>query len=398
MGVSRDTSIINENNNVRSSCDSEKGQQFINTTSESLRSAISSETDAIFDKLRIELKLYNINNDEINHYLDLLQQSIGEMLLISKCYEYKGLPATGYVTFVIMVKSFLRHFVNRQYLQKSPQSINSLREMLHGFIFIRNLLRRIHQIQFNKSHTTSTTTISNNNRNDDDANNHDDDDDDDPIESGDGENDYKKQDANHEINCSNNTGLFVSGINETVHQLNNFKNAISFQQVLNRDYSSYWLTGSRTKLFINLYRIGCSISYKGMLRAPKLLNKNERAKVFVKFASDANMRIPFDSCGVIDAHFARKIFARHFASKQPVKCKNFWCPSQGRWIVPDCGAGIIENWPPIQENKQIRCRLYKHRKKCDDSSGLIVFHCHGSGFIVSRPETHDVSITIHHLP
>lgn len=344
------------NNNPSTSC--------IKASSEAVRQTIASECDRVFEEFRKELRMADIDDDDINCCTDLLHKSVREMLNTSRPYEFKGLPVSGFVTFVVMVRSFFRHVVDSKYLRKDGRT-DSVKSMLHGFLLVRSLLLHSDQQRLGKTKPSAPDAR---------------------------EGDVTLNPFNNpERLDEDNRPLFTQGIEETAHQLTNIMKARRFQEVLHRDFSSYWLTGSLIKKIISLYKLASSISYKGLLQAPRLLSRNQRAKVFVEFANDANMRIPFDPNTFLDSHVARKIFARRIGRSKPVKCKNFWLPAQGRWIVPENGPGILENRPPLEREKLVRCRLYKHRQKADNPEGLIVFHCHGSGFILTRPEIHDVS-------
>ncbi|XP_074598067.1 uncharacterized protein LOC141852828 [Brevipalpus obovatus] len=348
-------------------------------TSKSPREEMIQDIDKVFSDFRDALLSLDSQDDEIDKLTDQLHSSIGEMMKISKNYEYHGLPVTGFVMHCLLIRDFLRYVLDKGFLNKS-KPLNDVKTMMQGFQLLKELLVHMHQTQMKKKQQQSQSSI-----NDDDG--------DDEILS---TKSTPKTDENFNPTVTNdqetsNLCLFPAGEDETVFQLSTLARAIGFQEVLHREFGSFWLTNKTTSNLLSVFRLACGFSYKGFLRTPRLvLSKKYRARCYVRAASTANIRVPFDSAHFLDSHISRKCWANICANNSNAIGKNFWIPAQSRWIVPENGGGIIEKKLPEGEKKLVRCRLVRPRPNVINPDGIVIFHCHGSGFVITRPEVHDV--------
>lgn len=342
--------------------------------SKSVRETIFDDVGHYFNQLSNYLKSSNlkVNHKESESSLIALQIGFNQILMTSSRYEYKHLPANGFVTYCVLIRSWLircceKLNCNNQADQSAQKSfLNDIQIVIKGFLLIKEMLMHFHQTQLEAHQVSKSADEINEN------------DDDDNADSDDNELDLP---------------LFSATIDETVYQLDKCLQSTDFQEALARSFSMFWLS-PRTKMLFQLYQKGISWTYANFIKSWRVLaSKRYRCKTFVKLANRANMGFPVDVAAVIDGHLTRKVCRNLLYRNKDAIGSNFWVNRQGRWFVPPIGPGIVEENPIINGRPQIRCRFIKHRCK-PIRTEVLIFHCHGSGFILSRPDVHDVSSII----
>ncbi|XP_015783648.1 uncharacterized protein LOC107361343 [Tetranychus urticae] len=339
---------LNENNNV----------VLIDSSSKlNPKETFFADVSQLFSQLDSHLKSISVNDKELESLLISLEVGFNQMLSISSHYEFKNLPANGYITYCVLVRSWLTKCMRQPKEGRDSYKndyIVDFKIVIKGFLLVRDLLMHFHQTQLNTSQSKEEKS----------------------TDSSDGET----------VNKS--LPIFSADIDETIFQLENFFDSTQFQEALTRSFNLFWLS-PRTRSILKLYQKGASWTYVNFIKSWRVLtNKRYRSKTFIKFANRANLGFPVDMATIIDGHLARKVFRNLFFRHADAVGTNFWIPGQGRWIIPKSGPGIDEHNPPLCERPMIRCRLIRHRDK-PLNSDVLIFHCHGSGFILSSPDIHD---------
>lgn len=302
-------------------------------------------SDAIFGTFENELSKWYYQDEMILEDFKKFKSKYHDIILLSKMYYFEDVPANGYHSFSLFCLKFLNQLYDKNYFQ----SIKSTKELA---ILLK--LLRFHQdvlINFEKTKHSSV-------------------------------------DYNDNKIPNDHRSLFAFDCISTAQHFKMYLDTTIEQATIMRSFSGFWLT-KRAQFFYRMYIQIASFSYLDFPKCFKIFfSPKFRAKSFVHLLNNSTYQFPCSLWDLLDTNFARKFEKNILFNQKDAIGKNFSFKSTNPFKIAEKGLQLEVS--QSSDRSLVKCRVIKHRFK-QNTNGVVVFHLHGSGFVATRPEFHEVS-------
>ncbi|XP_053213986.1 uncharacterized protein LOC128397298 [Panonychus citri] len=193
---------------------------------------------------------------------------------------------------------------------------------------------------------------------------------------------------------SNILPLFVP---PTVYSVDILREASTNQNQLQRlftTFGAFWFCKSM-RIFFEVYML--AVAFFGEIFPFSLKNlwsRDHRIDLFTKWTQSPSISYPFDIWEILDYKVVCKGIIPLIFLGRGIQTRNIQVAPQSTYVYTRDGKDIVVNRsgdPKLTQSvneKSVKCRLiYKSNR--DTSKGLLLFHCHGGGFITHSPDSHE---------